>query len=129
MSDLVAVPTPDQLADDPALVLQLSHDVVEKMMVQAAERQAKFAALQPVLLARLLETAAAEAANDRLIDAEEAARQLGMSPLTLIDKRHQAPYRGFVVPNGTRLIVFSERAIQRHIAKMVGTVSHRSAAR
>ena len=49
MSDLVAVPTPDQLADDPALVLQLSHDVVEKMMVQAAERQAKFAALQPVL--------------------------------------------------------------------------------
>jgi hypothetical protein len=121
MSDVVAVPTPDQLADDPALVLQLSHDVVEKMIAQVAEQQLKLAAVQPVLLARLLATSAAAAAKDKLIDKEEAARQLGISPLTLMDKRHQAPYRDFVVDESNlRTTLFSERAIQRYIARKAG---------
>jgi len=61
-----------------------------------------------------------EAAPDRLLTAQEAARLLGITDQTLYKRRHQLPFRGWVVPTGTRLVRFSERAIHEYLDSMRG---------
>jgi len=48
---------------------------------------------------------------DALLDVPEAARRLGLAPITLQHRARKDPYRALLVDNGTRRLCFSADAI------------------
>ncbi len=118
---LYAVPTLAEIAADPARAAGLPLHALAGLVAQAAALQGQLAAR----LATAESPGAPESAarGDELLPAPAAAAILGVSPLTLLRKRHRAPYRGFVVPVGTRHVRFSRRLIEEFIALHAGSAS------
>lgn len=104
------VPSLDEVAEHPELVLDLPKSAIRTMMFRAM-------AVQGACLVGLLGEQSAPAAPtaDRLLTAKEAAAILGISSLTLLRNRQQAPYRIFVVPTKARSPRFSFQRIQEYI--------------
>jgi excisionase family DNA binding protein len=69
-----------RLIEDPRLVAQLSPEAVRAVLAASAAMVVQLAALQPVLLARLLEVDGTPTESaEGLLDVEEAAKKIGMS--------------------------------------------------
>ena len=115
------VPSLDAIAQHPELVQELPPHVCRALTIKAG-------AVVTMLATRLESTDATPertqaAAADELLTAGQAAALLGISPLTIIRRRHRRPYSDFVVPIGTRLIRFSSARIQAYISESAGSVS------
>lgn len=109
------VPSLDQVAEHPELVLPLPAPTLRLLMVNALKVQS---ACMMALIGQPAPAPAPE--SDRLLSPKEAAGLLGMSPLTLLRGRGRAPYRAFVVPTGTRSPRFSLHRIQQYIEQHAG---------
>jgi hypothetical protein len=120
VSERVAqVPTLDQLAEHPEAAVALPRATVQVMLFRAmAAQQACVAAL---LVSEPPTLTVSE--PDRLLTARDAAPLLGISVITLLRKRHRAPYRDFVVSTGTRRPGFSLHRIQHHIELHAGSAA------
>jgi predicted DNA-binding transcriptional regulator AlpA len=112
---LGVVPKLEEIADNPAVAIQLPLDAVETLL-------GKNAIAQRVLVSRLLALRAGavqsqhSADGDRLLDVKEAARKLSKSTDFLY--RHAAKYP-FTVRDG-RSLRFSEQGIEKFIRQRIG---------
>jgi len=115
--DIAAVPTLDQIAENPALASELPPHVCGALATRAA-------AVVTVLGTRMATVPAAVSRGldasvpDELLEVDEAARRLGIAPATLY-RRARTTYRGLVVPTGTRNLRFSARRIEEYCARRV----------
>jgi predicted DNA-binding transcriptional regulator AlpA len=99
----------DEVADSPHRANQLSPEKAREMMVRIAVAMA-------ALSARIVEPSShsrRDAQHDRLLDVNEAAARLGISPRTLYEKSRDY---AFTVKNGGSLR-FSEAGIDKWIAR------------
>ena len=119
---LAAVPTLDELARDAALAETLPRSALADLYKQAAHLEADLR----VRLALGGEHGRAGARDpqtgDELIGVKEAARMMNVSPSTVRMKlkAKTEPYRSAQVPNGTKKLSFSRRALERYIARRAG---------
>ncbi len=98
MVALGPVPSLDEVARQPNLVLALPPSAVQEVMFKAMTvQEACFVAL--LVWGR---TASTTPEPDKLLTAKEAAELLKISSLTLLRNRDRSPYRDFVVPAGAR---------------------------
>jgi hypothetical protein len=120
---LASVPTLAELVMEPARIATLPVGVIAGFVVELAALQQQFGARLAAAGSVVAEASPGPQPEDRLLSATEAAARLGISPLTLLRKRHRAPYRDFVVPTGTRRPLFSLRRIQDYITLHAGAAS------
>lgn len=97
------LPTLDAIVAEPELARGLSKGVIFNLILKAQSAQL---ALGLMLLGELEPT-------DELLDVREAARRIGVSPVTLAHRAQKPPYVGFLVPTGTRVLRFSARGIKQ----------------
>jgi predicted DNA-binding transcriptional regulator AlpA len=80
------------------------------------------AAVLALVGARLVELEAARPVHeDELLDVRQAARLIGISPLTLSHKRKVPPYAALVVPTGSRVVRYSRARIEAWKASSAGS--------
>jgi hypothetical protein len=100
---LAAAPTLDQLADHPDLAQKLPHEIAFRLHLKA----------QTVATACALALVSPpNGEGDELLGVREAARRIGVSPITLAHRARKEPYSRFLVPTGSRTLRFSARAIR-----------------
>ena len=110
---LASVPSLDALAADLSRVTELPVEVARQLLCQIH-------VLEGELFARALAGGRAEAvgeSGDRNLDVSEAAAMLGLAVDTLYRRARKPPFVSFLVPTGTRRLLFSRRRIEDYIAR------------
>lgn len=109
---VTAVPTLAQIAAQPELIGALPPAACAAFVIETASLQQRLAAR---IAAAPASQSALPARPDELLDVEEAARRLGISPETLTRRARQAPFDTMRVDLGIRALRFSSTSVQAYI--------------
>ncbi len=113
---LAPVPSLPDILADPGLMPRLPRAV-------AIEYRRAIKRLEADLEAHIageLASAAAHDGGNETLDVAQAATMLGLAVDTLYRRARKPPFAAFLVPTGTRRLVFSRRRIEEHVARRVG---------
>lgn len=99
----------DAIATDPDLAMRLDRTTLFQLVLKAQ------AVMTVCALAMV-----GDDEQDEVLDATEAARRIGISPITLSHRAKQEPYSRFVVNTGSRRLRFSALAIREWQASQRG---------
>jgi predicted DNA-binding transcriptional regulator AlpA len=103
------------LLADPSRALEIPAEDVPTLLGRVAAEQARLAAVQTALVARMAEHTPERGDDaDALLTVIEAARLIGMSPRWLYKNAHRLPFTRRVGPRALR---FSRRGIARYLDK------------
>jgi predicted DNA-binding transcriptional regulator AlpA len=104
------------LLEHPARAAEVAPEQVPALLAALASEQARLAALEAGLAARLLTATNGHGGEDRLLKIDEAAERLGVTE----DWLRRRPALPFVVKLSDGVVRYSSRGIDHYIATRVG---------